>query len=358
MPSPELVIVDLGNLPRLPGVTVSAAPGLSAPAPASPNAILAAGEAANDATYRTSMRAVASESLGLLGRALGVLGLVFTPGNTGPDRTGELNEPLREPTPELEPVVVVGSFGDRRAPDGSVDTGGAYDLVELPEIVIQPGPRERSNPLRVPPPDLLPEPFQQPIFEPFGVPSPKPVSPGSPSAQPRPRTTPESTPAPGVQADPLSDPFSFPRLQPNPEPAPRPNARPVPDPATRPQPTPRGPLLEPTYFPEIRTPLGDVTSRILDRVLNPEPGISYEPQPDAAEDPCDCGKGKKKDKKKRKKPEPRTICWKGTYVQRAKGISYSRKEQVPCAGGAIDVIRKARRKLKTVPKFDPLTLEF
>jgi len=39
---------------------------------------------------------------------------------------------------------------------------------------------------------------------------------------------------------------------------------------------------------------------------------------------------KRRDKKPKKKPQPRTVCKKGTYIQRAKGIVYSPKEEVPC----------------------------
>lgn len=67
------------------------------------------------------------------------------------------------------------------------------------------------------------------------------------------------------------------------------------------------------------------------------------PQPEPEPDRCNCKKEKKKEKKKRK---PRDQCWKGTYVQHARGISYSRKEQVPCDSGPTKAIRKLTKKLK------------
>lgn len=51
------------------------------------------------------------------------------------------------------------------------------------------------------------------------------------------------------------------------------------------------------------------------------------PQEALALDPaCDC----EKPKKKRKPRAARTTCYTGTFTQRAKGISYKRRDQVPC----------------------------
>lgn len=41
-------------------------------------------------------------------------------------------------------------------------------------------------------------------------------------------------------------------------------------------------------------------------------------------DTCSCTK------KKPKKREPRDVCYRGTYVQHSKGISYNKLEEVPC----------------------------
>lgn len=348
MPSAEALIVAPLPPRELPGVTVRAAPGVSTMTQAPGLNAVSAADAANDATYRTTLQrgGLAADALGLLGRALGVLTLIFTPGNTGPERTGELNEPLRSPPPELDPVDIVASPGPGQPPVEQFDPRGAPDLVELPEIVIRPQPGTRSNPLRVPAPDVLPAPLEVPILEPFGVPRAEPLSPGSPSTRPRPTSRPEATPAPGVQADPLNDPFSMPR----PQAEPKPNARPAPDPAARPAPrNPLNPLalpfdpLRPFSQPESRPVPRDVTSDLIDFVLRGSPDPSPEPQPEPEADRCNCD-SKKKKKKKKKDKKPRSVCWQGTYTQRAKGISYARKKQVPCGIGPVNTSSGTRKR--------------
>lgn len=299
-----------------------------------PNAAIAASEAANEATYRTTLArgGLAADVAGVVGRALGVLTLIFTPGNTGPDRTGELNEPLREPTPvdsapTGSPDAPVGNPGDVPAPE------------VLPEIVISPGPRP-FNPPSVPTPGVFPDPFGLPVDLPFGVPGAFPL----PSGQPRslPRSTPERSPdivaRPDLRplGDPLADPFALPR--PNLEPVPRPAPEPAPSPKPRAEPrSPTSPLalpfdpLRPFEYEVFREPR-DVTSDVINRVTAPL--TDAQAQPDEAEDPCDCG-GKKKRKKKKDKKPPRSICYQGTYTQRSRGITYARKRQVPCTSGPI-----------------------
>lgn len=85
---------------------------------------------------------------------------------------------------------------------------------------------------------------------------------------------------------------------------------------------------------------GDITDDLIDRVLNPE----ALPEPDTAEDPCDCGKKKKKKKKKR---EPRKTCWKGTYVQRASKTTFHPSTRVSCATGNPLAPRKTSKRRKS-----------
>lgn len=66
------------------------------------------------------------------------------------------------------------------------------------------------------------------------------------------------------------------------------------------------------------------------------------PQPDL--DRCRCPKPKRSSKKR----QPRTVCYRGTYVQRSKGISYRRLEEVPCEG--VDSLQGVARKLGSSAK--------
>jgi hypothetical protein len=59
---------------------------------------------------------------------------------------------------------------------------------------------------------------------------------------------------------------------------------------------------------------------------SPLPDIGPVPQ----EELNRCPKGCRGRSKKRRPSTPRTECWRGTYVERPRGIVKSRKEQVPC----------------------------
>lgn len=70
-------------------------------------------------------------------------------------------------------------------------------------------------------------------------------------------------------------------------------------------------------------------------------------------DQCDC----KEEKTKERKPRPpRVVCYQGTYTQRAKGIIYRRRRQVPCESfdsddlPGVDSIQGVGRKLKSKAK--------
>jgi hypothetical protein len=47
-------------------------------------------------------------------------------------------------------------------------------------------------------------------------------------------------------------------------------------------------------------------------------------------DPCNCKPCGGDKKKKKKKPKEREVCYRGTYRQLTKGITYNRLEEVPC----------------------------
>jgi len=70
------------------------------------------------------------------------------------------------------------------------------------------------------------------------------------------------------------------------------------------------------------------------------------PQPDPFtpnKDNCSCAKKKKK---KKKKSKPRDVCYRGTYRQLKKGISYVKQEEVPCDDKAPKRARKTTSRKK------------
>jgi len=103
-------------------------------------------------------------------------------------------------------------------------------------------------------------------------------------------------------------------------------------------PRPADPFLDDPHEPRI-TP-NPFTPPGLDKDLDPfeQPFTPKEPK-----DPDSCQCEKEPKKKKKKKAEDRTVCYRGTYRQLKKGISYKRLEEVPCDA-------KTERKAKTPRK--------
>jgi len=54
-------------------------------------------------------------------------------------------------------------------------------------------------------------------------------------------------------------------------------------------------------------------------------GPGYTPPYGTQTSNCDCGP-----KKKRKPAKPRTECYKGSYVEKARGLSKTKREKIPC----------------------------
>ena len=193
--------------------------------------------------------------------------------------------------------------------------------VDLPEIVVQPAPV--SPPVAVPEPPPLEVPLERVIFNPATVPFPN-----APGARPGPSPSTRSAPRSNVlaQLNPLAglllglNPFAgvssarAPNLARSPSPVPRSGAKPTP--GTQPR-VPSLPDLTDSPF----TSVGNQP------VLNL--ALGAQPSPQQQLDKCKCDEKKKK---KREPRPPRTICYKGTYTQRSRGISYSRGKQVPCEG--------------------------
>lgn len=291
-----------------------------------------------------------------LGRVLTPLIGFLWPGNMGRPRTGELDEPLpgdpRRPIP-LPNVDVVGTRPPRTPIDGLPPLpfewfeppnwrdliGDRIDVAPQPRVPffdpLGPGPQ----PVRIVTPRIDPTPGLDP-FEPM-----QPERRADPSPVPR---TPDVVPAPipGIRTDPIGDPFSQPISRPGDRQSPRPTPRPTPigrpefddqpigdplwdamprpgGPSPVPRPTPRSPFLSLPTMPVIGEPL----------LPGVDPRTLAKPSPDKTGG-CNCPKARpcsdSKKKKKKKKRKPRAICYRGTFVERANGLSKKRLEQVPC----------------------------
>lgn len=247
----------------------------------------------------------------------GIAALLF-PQPMGPRRWDEYIVPdLPELQPQLEPKPVA-----RPLP--------ISDLPELPEYVVTAPNYPRSDPLEryVLPVGDMPGVFSNPYeFSPF------------------PREMP--TPGPGDQTvsdpdwstfEPFGDPFSVPTIDPDTPVSPQPGIPPEFGPSDIPydpfnlQPgRPIEPSIPIPYTP-ITYPLPEVPFDVLAPVIVSAPIDPLQfalPPGETAKDPCDCGNNQKK-KKKKKKPEDRKICYRGTYIERKRGLTKKRLEEVPC----------------------------
>lgn len=165
------------------------------------------------------------------------------------------------------------------------------------------GPGPAPTPTSTPRVDPVPlNPVEFPFAQPIGVPQPGPTG----------------APAPDVLGDPFADPIGDPFGDPFPSPE-------LPE---RPSGTPLAPD-QPTFFAD-PTAIGDPLA--FDAPL-PEFG----PAPQGPEkDQCSCAKKPKK----KKKPSDRAVCYRGTYRQNKRGITYNRLEEIPCEAKAKKAISK------------------
>jgi hypothetical protein len=164
----------------------------------------------------------------------------------------------------------------------------------LPDFTVDPGPGPAPTPTSTPRVD--PVPFD-PVFQPFD-------QPGT-FAQP----VPTGAPAPDVLGDPFADPIGDP----------------IGDPFASPDVPagPRGSPRAPTVPDSFASPAPDVVdSPFADPLLTEFGPDSVPPEHDA----CQCDKKKAK----KKKSKPRDVCYRGTYRQNSRGITYNRLEEIPC----------------------------
>lgn len=208
-------------------------------------------------------------------------------------------------------------------------TLGDADL-DLPPMVPRKGPRTR------------PRVFDFPDTDPFPQPVPMP-EPGD-RPQPQPDVRPEPLPQPVLRPQPFPTPGTRPSTRPGTRPAPRPGTRPTTSP--RPFALPFLPLAFP--FP-VPLPSGVPTPRMppirdpLSLMPPPQPlpgfldlpGLTQFPEPLAFSQPqarpgnCPpCPEAKKP--KPRKKRQPRSVCYKGSYMERRFGTSKRPREKIPC----------------------------
>lgn len=298
--------------------------------------------------------------IGAIGAGLTGLAALLFPVATAPPELDEAPTPAGvPPPPKLPPPTLaepdlppnwwdISQGGDERLLDPLIPPGLP---VPLPEVVVSP-PRVVTKPAPTFP-DLLPgsgfDLWLMPIGDPFGQPDYSP-SPG-PGPAPAPDSAPRSDPVPG-----FPDPFAFPLPDTGVRAAPGPAGEPAPDLFGSPLPDPFGnPFGNPLPAPELPIPTGSPpgASPLPPTTLNPfvTPGDA----PDALSDPlltefgpsplkpdsdtCSCAKKPKK----KKKSKPRDVCYRGTYRQNSRGITYNRIEEIPCEA-------KAKTSGRPVPK--------
>lgn len=254
------------------------------------------------------------------------------------NRPGFYGDPIRTPgipIPEVEmpfgePEFVVEATRPAPAPTFDLFSnpllpGSPYDFPGTFAYPADPGPGPAPAPIGTPgidPAPGLPDPFTEP-----GIrvdPAPRPASPTAPDLF--------GAPLPDVVGDPIGDPFPAPDGAPGPsfEPGiPAPDARPgAPDYFAQPL------IPDPFTF----TPPDPVFSSP-DPFNEPTPLIEFGPQPAGPKkDTCTCPK-----KKKKKKASDRSVCYRGTYKQNKRGITFTPKEQVPCEAKAKPVSKRETR---------------
>lgn len=250
-----------------------------------------------------------------------------------PDVVMPIGEPefiLMPPQPSPRPSI------DIR--DNPLPAGTPYDFPDFigapaPDFAPYPGPGPAPTPFsppRIDPAPGLPDPFAPPGTR--GIPDAVPFNPTAPDVF--------GAPLPDLIGDPIGDPLPAPDRKPSPRPEP---GKPVPDVI------PGTPL---DFFTPVAPSPRDTVVPIDPIFASPDPFDSPTPLidpemdwrgPTKKPDQCQCDKPKKK--KKQKKPA-RTVCFRGTYRQLRKGISYTKQEEVPCEDKAPRK-RTSSRKPKT-----------
>lgn len=209
----------------------------------------------------------------------------------------------RERDPARRPDDLVGPRGPDANPAGDIPDALGEPIDTVYVEAPRPSPFPTTDPVRLSP------------FRDAGYIYPPEVRGFAPRPQPAKRPRPQSR----YSFDPLGDAIS----EPYPLPLPRPfiTPQPRPRPADRPRPTSPAPV-GPGGGGIIAFPTPPATPT---GALDPLP----QPQPVPVEDPC-----AQQRRAKRKQRKPRTVCWKGTYIERASGTSKLKRVRVDCNTGA------------------------
>jgi len=298
---------------------------------------------------------------------LGLLGLLV-PGNMGGPGEGdaptESSSVAARGDPPKPPPTIQPAFEDIEPPNWEdLARGGKSDLLDpvVPRYV----PLPEVPPVEMPDGTKFfdvspPRPTPNPYFDLWSFPDygpgletiTFPTGPG-PGPAPTPTGTPGVNPAPGYPE--IGD-FPVPGILPQPSrpgaPAPDVFGSPLPDvfgdPLGDPFVTPTSP---PRSIPDTSNPVrnrpGDTSTPTGDPFglgfplpnANPRDYFAPADQPSPQQFPQDPGRPPTKDRdcscaekkpKKPKKRQPRTVCYRGTYRQNARGISYKKLEEIPC----------------------------
>lgn len=291
----------------------------------------------------------------VVGGMLFGIGAILFPQPTGPREFDEAPTPPGDggnppPPGATDPIMPpnwddLGAGGDSSLLDPLILTGVP---IPTPPVEMPPGEKffDVSPPLPTFNPFDLPwltfEPNLQPIEVPadYGIELPPLLDPDTgPGPAPAPTGTPRSDPVPGR-------PDLAPDLQPGDRTAPLPFNPTAPDVFGAPLPDVFGdPIGDPIVTPELpggtrpspRTPAAPTAPDFFVDFAPPGPTLSpfetplltdFGPTspPTNKTDTCKCNEKKKKPKKR----PPRSVCYRGTYVQRSRGTTFTPKEEVPC----------------------------
>lgn len=253
-----------------------------------------------------------------LARAAGLLGGVLYPSPTADSDLGYRAPPRPPPTGGLPGSD--GPRGPRSRPNPRTRTRPRPPSGPRPPLDVLFGrdptiPRGLPNrPQPTPTPTSTPRPTREPVSQP--APGPQPVARPQPAPSPRARPAPAAStapaPSPGSSISPLAflAPFLFPMPSTRPQLRPRPLSAPSPLP---------GPIASPDPIRNFNSPRPLTAPQ-------PQPLSFAQPLTQPSRDPCRCDKPTRT----RKKRKPRTVCYAGTYRDRASGLSKSKLRKIPC----------------------------
>ena len=245
-------------------------------------------------------------ALGAAARAGNIIGLILTPGRLGN------SDIYRDPYPIGQPVRsnrVAGNQSNRGVPIS------ATSKARLERIGVIPRSAPNRTARKLPVQDVL-EPFAITATR-ATVPTPVPASSPRPApartTAPRPVSSPTRTPRTPIT---IAKPSWMDLLRLIQRPRGGSTTVVLPLQLTTPTPTP-------TTTPTSQPKADPLTAPQADPLSSPA-GPGYTPPTGGRTDNCDCKS------KKRKPAKPRTVCYKGSYVEKAKGLTKTKREKISC----------------------------